>query len=65
MVSVPALVIQGLDDPFGTLAQVDAIELGCAGPVERCILEECGHAPHRDRPEPTLDAMTGFVGRLA
>ncbi len=64
-VSAPALVIQGLDDPFGTLAQVDAIERGSAGPVERCVLEDCGHAPHRDRPEPTLDAMAGFIARLA
>jgi len=64
-VSVPVLVVQGLDDPFGTLAQVDAIQRGCAGPVERCVLERCGHAPHRDRPEPTLDAMAAFIGRLA
>lgn len=57
----PVLILQGTDDPFGTLAQVDAIDRGCAGPVRRVILERCGHSPHRDRREETLSAMEVFV----
>jgi pimeloyl-ACP methyl ester carboxylesterase len=60
-VRVPALVVQGEDDPYGTLRQVDAIEAGCRGGVRRLVLAECGHAPHRDQPEATLQAAADFV----
>jgi pimeloyl-ACP methyl ester carboxylesterase len=62
-VAIPVLVIQGRDDPYGTLAQVDAIERQVAGPVERCILDDCGHAPHRKQEEATRAAMTDFIRR--
>jgi pimeloyl-ACP methyl ester carboxylesterase len=63
-VTVPSLVIQGQDDPYGTLAQVDAIEQGAGAPVTRLVLPGCGHAPHRDRPEEVLAAIAAFVGRV-
>ena len=63
-VEAPVLVVQGEADPYGTLAQVDAIERG-ARDVERVILADCGHAPHRDQPERTLEAMARWVARLA
>jgi pimeloyl-ACP methyl ester carboxylesterase len=66
-IEVPALVIQGTDDEYGSLAQVDAIERGIGsgkGGFGRAIFGECGHAPHRDQPELTLAAMTGFVRAL-
>jgi pimeloyl-ACP methyl ester carboxylesterase len=63
-VRVPVLVVQGEEDPFGTLRQVEAIERGCGGQVRRCILERCGHSPHRDRPESVLTQMASFVRGL-
>jgi pimeloyl-ACP methyl ester carboxylesterase len=62
-VKVPVLVIQGDRDEYGTLKQLDAIEAGCAGPVERLVLPDCGHSPHRDQPDETLSAMLDFVRR--
>ncbi len=64
-VTVPVLVVQGIDDPYGTLRQVDAIERGCGGPVRRCILPRCGHSPHRECRESTLAEMAAFVRGLA
>jgi len=64
-VTVPVLVVQGNDDPYGTLRQVEAIERQCGGPVRRYILDRCGHSPHRDRPESTLSAMAAFIRELA
>jgi pimeloyl-ACP methyl ester carboxylesterase len=55
------LVAQGIDDPYGTLRQVEAIERQCGGAIRRCILERCGHSPHRDRRERTLSTMAAFV----
>lgn len=60
-VRVPALVIQGEDDEYGTIAQVEAIERGSGARVERLLLAKCGHAPHRDRRAETLDAIVRFV----
>ena len=60
-VTVPVLVAQGIDDPYGSLRQVEAIERQCGGPVRRCILERCGHSPHREQRERTLSAMAAFV----
>ncbi len=63
-VHVPTLVIQGEDDAYGTLAQVESIARGVGAKVERCILPACGHSPHRDKPMETLAATAGFVRRL-
>ena len=60
----PTLVIQGADDEYGTVAQVDAIARQVAGPCEVAILPECGHSPHRDQPEATLAAMTTFIDQF-
>ena len=48
-VQVPALAIQGSDDEYGTLAQLESLADNARGPVDRLILSGCGHAPHRDR----------------
>jgi pimeloyl-ACP methyl ester carboxylesterase len=63
-ISCPALLIQGEDDEYGTLAQLDAIERQVAGPTERLVLPACGHSPHRDRPDETVEAISRFVARL-
>jgi len=63
MIRCPVLVIQGEDDEYGTMAQVDAIRARVVG-TETLILPRCGHSPHRDRPEATLDASAAFVERL-
>ncbi|MBV9772436.1 MAG: alpha/beta hydrolase [Gemmatimonadetes bacterium] len=62
-ITVPVLVVQGEDDEYGTLAQVEAIRRQAGGPVETLVLPECGHSPHRDQPERTLEAMARFVRR--
>ncbi|MDX1383251.1 MAG: alpha/beta hydrolase [Thermoanaerobaculia bacterium] len=62
--TVPVLVLQGDADPYGTLAQVEAIRDGCAGEVETKILSGCGHAPHVERPRAILDAASAFVAEL-
>jgi pimeloyl-ACP methyl ester carboxylesterase len=62
-IKVPVLVIQGEEDRFGTVRQVEAIQKGCAGPVETLLIPECGHRPHREQPEQTLERMVNFIER--
>jgi pimeloyl-ACP methyl ester carboxylesterase len=63
-IAAPLLLVQGKDDEYGTMAQLDAIEARVAGPVERLELEDCRHAPHRDRPDAVLAAIGAFLARL-
>jgi len=60
----PLLAIQGYDDEYGTMAQVDAIARQAGGPVEMLKLEQCGHAPHQDQPQRVAEAVVEFVSRF-
>jgi pimeloyl-ACP methyl ester carboxylesterase len=60
-ISIPLLAIQGIDDEYGTLRQIEALERDCLGTVQRLVLNACGHSPHRDCRDETLRAMTEFV----
>jgi pimeloyl-ACP methyl ester carboxylesterase len=62
--AVPTLLIQGDNDEYGTLAQLDAIAELAPGPVQRVVLSDCGHSPHRDQEGAVLDAISGFVERV-
>ena len=62
--SYAMLAIQGHDDEYGTLAQLDEIARRVAGPCELLKLENCGHAPFRDRSEETLQAASRLVKTL-
>jgi pimeloyl-ACP methyl ester carboxylesterase len=61
---IPCLVIQGRDDQYGTLAQVEEAETRSYAPVDVVVLDDCGHAPQADQPEATLDAVAEFCARL-
>jgi pimeloyl-ACP methyl ester carboxylesterase len=60
----PVLAIQGHDDAYGTMAQLDEIARHVKGPCELLKLGDCGHAPFRDQPETVLSAVTRFVQGL-
>ncbi|WP_417514534.1 alpha/beta fold hydrolase [Minwuia sp.] len=59
-IDVPILIVQGSDDEYGTLAQVEGIAAGVSGPHETLVLPACGHAPHRDQPDAMLSAISRF-----
>jgi pimeloyl-ACP methyl ester carboxylesterase len=63
-VRCPVLGIQGRDDEYGTMAQLDEIERRVSGPRELLKLENCGHAPFRDQPEQTLSSVNEFIKKL-
>jgi pimeloyl-ACP methyl ester carboxylesterase len=63
LVTAPTLVIQGRDDAYGTLAQVDRIANSVRGPVTRLVLP-CGHSPHLERPDDVVTAITEFAAPL-
>jgi pimeloyl-ACP methyl ester carboxylesterase len=60
-ITCPILVIQGLDDQYGTMAQPEAIARQSRGPVEVLRLADCGHSAHRDHPDAVLERIAQFV----
>jgi pimeloyl-ACP methyl ester carboxylesterase len=56
----PVLLVQGVDDPYGTLDQLDRIEARVRGPVVRRLVPG-GHRLHRDAPEEVLQEVARFL----
>ncbi|VTU16187.1 alpha/beta fold hydrolase [Variovorax sp. PBL-E5] len=56
----PVLAMQGVDDEYGTLAQIRGI---AARVPQTALLEipNCGHSPHRDQPEQAIVAAISFI----
>jgi pimeloyl-ACP methyl ester carboxylesterase len=63
-ITCPVLVVQGDADPYGTLAQLDAIEAGVGGPVTRLVVEGAGHAPHLEATEQVVTAVVHLVASV-
>ena len=63
-ITCPLQIIQGENDEYGTLAQVEAIAAGSSGRTETLIIPECAHSPHLQAPEATLSGMAAFIRSL-
>jgi pimeloyl-ACP methyl ester carboxylesterase len=60
-IRVPILLLQGEDDQYGTLRQVEIAQEECYCPVDLKIISGAGHSPHREAPGVTLDAIEQFA----
>lgn len=61
-IRAPVLAIQGQEDPYGTMAQIDGIA-AILPATELLKLSQCGHAPHRDQPQRLTEACQAFSQR--
>jgi len=59
-ITCPLLAIQGANDEYGTMAQIDGIASAVTH-TQLIKLENCGHSPHRDQPQVVIDAVKKFV----
>ncbi|MCS6810420.1 MAG: alpha/beta hydrolase [Tepidimonas sp.] len=62
-IQAPLLLVQGEQDEYGTLAQLDAIA-AAAPQAQRVVLPACGHSPHRDQPDALLQACLAWLAPL-
>jgi pimeloyl-ACP methyl ester carboxylesterase len=62
-IQCPVLALQGMKDEYGTLRQIEAIQRRVDS-VSAVLFDDCGHAPHRDRPDETISAIGQFVSTL-
>jgi len=63
-IRVPLAILQGTDDQYGTVRQIEIAQEECYCPVEVTMIPGAGHSPHREAPEPTLDTISEFVERI-
>jgi pimeloyl-ACP methyl ester carboxylesterase len=64
-IRVPVLIVQGEDDQYGTITQIEAAQQECYCPVEVTVLPGARHSPQRESPEVTLATIAEFVGRCS
>ncbi len=62
-IRAPLLLVQGTEDEYGTLAQLDWIQQ--AAPHAQRLELPGGHSPHRDHPDALTAAVAGFLHGLA
>jgi pimeloyl-ACP methyl ester carboxylesterase len=63
-IRVPVLIVQGEDDHYGTVRQIEIAQEECYCPVEVALLPGAKHVPQREAPEATLKAVTEFIDRV-
>jgi pimeloyl-ACP methyl ester carboxylesterase len=56
-ITCKSLIIQGENDEYGTVEQVNRIVEGIGKNVEKLIIPNCGHTPHRDAENIVLDKI--------
>jgi len=57
---VPALILQGDTDQYGTAAQVHEI-VGCLGDLATpCFIVDCGHSPHISHQKEVMEQITAW-----
>jgi pimeloyl-ACP methyl ester carboxylesterase len=64
LVSAPMLLIQGADDEYASLDQLDRIEACVRGPVSRLVVPG-GHSPHLEQTDAVVEAIAAFAKPLA
>lgn len=62
-ITCPILAIQGEDDEYATMAQIERIAEQ-ASDVELVKLADCRHSPHKDQPEAVIAAVADFIARI-
>jgi pimeloyl-ACP methyl ester carboxylesterase len=60
-VRCPVLAIHGDRDEYGSEEFPQRIASGVSGPSQMILLEDCGHVPHRERPEEIVRLTASFL----
>jgi len=60
-IRVPVAILQGADDRYGTIRQIEIAQQECYCPVDMTIMAGAGHSLHREAPGATLEAISEFA----
>jgi pimeloyl-ACP methyl ester carboxylesterase len=60
-ITCPVCIIQGKNDEYGTIEQVNKIENAVKGFCEINMVEDCGHFPHIEKRDAVLNMVQDFI----
>lgn len=60
-IRVPTLAIQGEEDEYGSIEQIECLQKKSGGPVNTLMLQDCKHSPFRDQTDKTINAIVNFL----
>ncbi len=63
-IQCPVLAMQGVDDQYGTDAQIKAVQQKCRVPVDIAMLPGVQHSPHREAPDVAVTKIAEFVAKV-
>jgi pimeloyl-ACP methyl ester carboxylesterase len=63
-IRVPIAILQGVDDEYGTMRQIEIAREECYCPVDVTEIPGAGHSPHREALGQTLDAISDFANAV-
>jgi len=64
-ITAPLLVIQGIDDEYGTQHQVQSIVENSTGPATPMMVPNCAHVPHFQARNEVSQSMIKFIKKIA
>jgi pimeloyl-ACP methyl ester carboxylesterase len=63
-IRVPVAIVQGVDDQYGTIRQIEIAQQECYCPVDVTMIPAAGHSPHREAPAATLATVSEFASAV-
>jgi pimeloyl-ACP methyl ester carboxylesterase len=63
-IRVPIAILQGEEDQYGTLRQIEIAKEECYCPLDVTMIPKAGHSPHREAPDLTLATVSEFAKRI-
>jgi len=61
---VPLQIVQGEDDHYGTVRQIEIAREQCTCPLEVSLIAGAGHSPQREAAAETLATISDFANRI-
>jgi pimeloyl-ACP methyl ester carboxylesterase len=63
-IQCPVLAMQGVDDQYGTDAQIEVVQQKCRVPIDVAMLPGAQHSPHREAPDVAAAKIAEFVTKV-
>ena len=63
-IRVPVAILQGADDQYGTMRQIEIAQQECYCPVDVTMIAGAGHQPHREAADETLRVIADFANAV-
>jgi pimeloyl-ACP methyl ester carboxylesterase len=60
-VKAPCLILQGNNDQYGTVKQLELIQDSVSGICKTMLIRDCGHHPHLEKPNEIIQLISTFL----